>query len=257
VVRGVPGLRAAVDPFIDGALYNAAIVKRVRAVEVGADITIAGYHPGAYESRDVDTRAREMLERRGAVIVLGRPKSGKTRLLWQLLRQSPDAVIVAPRQPLPPPGFEEAGLRTLRDSLYLLLDDLHGVSPAMDVLEWRRRIEQATGGRCLIVSTSRDGEEWRLAQAHHPALVQTLGDGVIVRTSRSADEGEDMSLEQAQHLAGALALDMSAPDLRTRFDGTPGSITLDLQDMRRRYERMRADVKGDVAMSRLLDASCH
>jgi hypothetical protein len=42
---------------------------------------------------------------------------------------------------------------------------------------------------------------------------------------------------------------------RRRFDGTPGSLTLDLADMRDRYEHLRDTFVEGVRMSRLLDAA--
>ncbi len=247
-----PALAALIEPLVDERLRAAAVVRRVKALRVPEDVRIAGYRPDIQIDRPVMARARDLLERLGAVIIVGRPKSGKTRLAWDLIRERPEALAVIPHDPLPPAAFE--GSTLAGEDLVLFFDDLHRSALSGDPLAWRRRLEAASGSRCRVVGTSRDGDEWRAVERGAAAqLIESVGRAAVVLVSRSGVNGEDLTEELGRQLAGALGL--TRQEFERRFDGTPGSLTLDLEDMRDRYVRLRDEQRGAVAMSRLVDAA--
>lgn len=254
--HGWPALDRLIDPLIDSNLGNAARVKRAREMEIGTDIILANYNGDLYVQRQADDHAQSALEQRESVVIVGKPKSGKTRLAWQLLRTQPEALVVVPDSySARPPAFEASGL--LDSELVLFIDDLHRVAQTMDLLEWRRRLEDASGKRCLLVCTTRDSQDWELVKDEQSLLLDSLGPSATAFTSQTGgpgeEEGEDFPEVQGRLLAGALK--MSKKEFKNRFDGTPGSLLLDLQDMRRRYRTLRDDERGSVSMSRLLDSA--
>jgi len=89
-------------------------------------------------------------------------------------------------------------------------------------------------------------------------LLSELGRDALVFTSVVVDEwgerrGEDLSQDQGWEIAQAL--DLSRDSFDQSFDGTPGSISLGLDQMRNRYRKLRTEDRGGVSMSRLLDSA--
>lgn len=124
-------------------------------------------------------------------------------------------------------------------------------------LEWKNRLEEASKQSCLLVCTTRDGSDWEVVDREQERLLEELGAEATVFTSEvggpGEQEGKDLSMGQATDLARMLGL--SDQVFYGRFDGTPGSLLLDLKDMRRRYRELRSSSRGGVSMSRLLDSA--
>lgn len=157
--EGWPALYELIEPLIDARLSRAAKVKRTRLLEIPTDIHIEGYRPNLYINRQEEQLARTALSQRGGVIIIGKPISGKTRLAYQLLMEHPEALVVIPQHPMPPESFESSGL--VGNDLILFFDDLHEDYLHIDPLEWKQRLEDATGQRCLLICTTRDGKDWK------------------------------------------------------------------------------------------------
>jgi tetratricopeptide (TPR) repeat protein len=250
--EGWPALANLIEPLIDARLRRTATVKYARSLEIGTDILIAGYRPDIYLEPTAIRHAHTALAKQGGVIMIGRPKSGKTRLAWQLLQEKPDSVVVIPHDPRPPNSFEMSGLAG--EEIILFFDDLHRTALSIDPLEWHRRFEDASGKRCLLICTSRDGEDWKQVEKSGASrLLDVLNRDALVFSSRVGTEGADLS--EAEGLKLALALGISKHEFGQRFDGTPGSLTLDLVEMRTRYLRLRDEQRAGISMSRLLDAA--
>ena len=247
--EGWPELDRLIQPLIDGPLRNAAIVRTAADLVIGEDVWIAGYHENVFLERAPRILARDAVAGRGGTIIVGRPKSGKTRLAWELLREQSARLVVIPRQDRPPEMFEAAGLSGRHVTVFF--DDLHRIALTADPMEWQRRLEASTGQTCWLLATSRDGEEWKQVQRGRTAdILQQVG---VVFVSRNSQGGTDLTRDEGLRLAAELGV--SEDEFDNRFDGTPGSLTLDLQDMRRRYIELQETERGGVAMNRLLDAA--
>jgi len=78
-----------------------ATVKRARDLKVGVDVVVPDFRPDVYVPRNVDHLARDVLVQNRAVMIVGMPSSGKTRLAWNLLQSMPSALIVIPNNHTP------------------------------------------------------------------------------------------------------------------------------------------------------------
>ena len=264
--EGWPALEKLIEPLIDKNLGNAATIKRAHEVGlqrddqlwIGRGSVIAKFRDDVYVERGVDARARTALERDGVMIV-GRPKSGKTRLAWQLLQDWPEAVVVIPNpdSSKPPDNIELSGF--VGTDLVILFDDLHSVAETMDPLLWRRRFEEAHVRSCLVIGTSRDGEDWERVYRHQRYFLTELGPDAMVFTSkvsiRGEKRGEDLSIEEGVHLAKQWELELAWEDVSRGFDGTLGWVLFDFEDMHQRYVDLEKMEREGVLMSRLLDSA--
>jgi tetratricopeptide (TPR) repeat protein len=249
---GWPALASLVEPLVDQRLRNSATVKMAGAINVGTDVLIAGYRSDLYIELDSAARAREAVSKRSGVILVGKPKSGKTRLALNLIQERQNAVVVIPHEPRPPIEFETAGFTGA--DVVLFFDDLHRTLLSSDPLEWRRRFEDATGKQCVLICTSRDGDDWKMVcKSSTSRVADEMGQDAVVFTSFSEGRGSDLS--EGDGLALAAALGMNRREFRKRFDGTPGSLALNLSDMSSRYRRLQDESRDGVSMSRLLDSA--
>jgi Tfp pilus assembly protein PilF len=250
---GWPALTEIVEPFVDSSLRDAAIVKRSRLLEVGDDLVISrkGFRGDVYLQRAADQQADNALEKCGGVMIVGRPGSGKTRLALRLLQAQPDTVAVIPRHSQPPAKFElsvPVGVRVVA-----VFDDLTRSAITADPLAWQRRIQETSGCRCLMICISGDGREWDQVKRQHEALSTFLSVEAHIFTSRVGDKGADMSEAEGQLLAEMLGI--PGDKFKSNFGGTPGSLTLDLEGMSKRYEEMKGQEQLGILMNTALDAA--
>jgi len=255
---GWPKLAELLEPLIDGRLRGTATIKRSRnlkiGLETGSDIVIASYRPDIYEERLVDKLASEVLARNNNIIIIGKPRSGKTRLAHRLLQELPESLVIIPHTFPPSPPFEPSELTN--HDLILFLDDVHRTIRTHDPHRWKMLLSQMSPERCLVICTSRDGEDWMRVRDYETQLLDDLRQEVWVFTSKVGDKGEDFPADQAWNLAQAIGIGMSHREfIEHRFDGTPGSVTLNLDAMKERYDRLRNKYLGEVSISRLLDSA--
>jgi hypothetical protein len=182
------------------------------------------------------------------VLIIGGPRSGKTRLAWDLIRTHPDAVLVMPRDPRPPTGFATAGLRGRQ--IVVLCDDLHRDAEQFRPLLWMQAFADCCEHPYLIVTT-RDGLEWQRVRDHQTVLLDAIGDHGRVFTSETPDGGNNLSFAAGRRFARQHGLEEV---FLHQFDGTLGSLMLGLDHMQARYERLTNEHRAGVAASRLLDS---
>ena len=114
------------------------------------------------------------------------------------------------------------------------------------------------GARATLAERPGSGT-FRVAVARDPverpgAIAQNAG-SALASSASLADDPRARRRDLTLRLIGATAIGVSEDEFDNRFDGTPGSLTLDLQDMRRRYIELQETDEGGVAMNRLLDAA--
>jgi tetratricopeptide (TPR) repeat protein len=251
--EGWPALADLIEPLIDSRLRHAAKVKMASALAIGTDIALAGFREDIYIVRPALEQARAAFREKKTAMLIGRPKSGKTRLAWELLREYPQSLAVLPGRPEPPEEFESSTFAG--KDVILFFDDLHQAALTFDVPAWRDRFDEITAGRCRLLATSRDGKDWDTVRSA-PRLagwVEAAGEETRLFLSRAQGKGEDLSQQSGLELAAALKIDQE--EFERRFDGTPGSLTLNVSAMRDRYQRLSNEEAAGVPMSRLLDCA--
>jgi tetratricopeptide (TPR) repeat protein len=241
---------------LDDRLLAQATVKRIKEVRPGlrsanADVAIADFRPDVFIARKADREAAQVLDACGGLVLIGRPLSGKTRAALEVMRRSPEAVVVIPREDRPP-DFSRDGLRG--KDVILFIDDLHLVAPTLDLMGWLNRLRIAGTRTVRLVCTSRDGADWARVEEHQRLLIQQFGPACRVHTSRGPTEGADVTLEEGKALAARLDLKLSDEEFVRRFDGTPGSLTLDLSAMGARYRLLNQERVNGALGSRLIDS---
>ena len=193
-------LQEMIVPFVDEALRSAAWVGSPSDVPFSGVLPLDKYDPDVYLNRGADQLAREQLAETGAVIIVGKPKSGKSRLVSELLATRPDDLVIAPFSDIPPPDFEGSSLRG-RD-VFLLLDDVHDRAETLRPTQWIERLRAASQRPIRIVATSRDAADWtRVINHQGPLLRVTGGAEAAIRTSMSDGRGEDLTPEEGMRLA--------------------------------------------------------
>lgn len=213
-----PELAHRIQPFADKALSDLAIVVRADADELGEILRIKFFRD-VYVPRGVETAADEALKASRSLLLLGGPKSGKTRIVREVLRAHADAVVVVPTFRSPPLHFEPSSLSGTE--VILVVDNLGRDGAVFDSSAWLERIEAVNEEGTIFVATCRTGEDWERVRETHVALAERLTQSTV-HTS-DPPEGSNFTSEQARELARKLEL--SDAELDRRFDGsTPGSL---------------------------------
>ena len=153
--------------------------------------------------------------------VVGRPLQGKSRLAWEAIQAVlPGWTLVRWAHTASRP-FDMDAVRGQRVVLWLDdLDTYANPAEAPTLLDLPRLFRQARV-RLVIVATCAQGGSAALARAQLGPLLDGLRE---VRL-------EDISAEEGDALVGALAK-ANIPARRAAFDGTPGSLVLDIPHMR-------------------------
>jgi predicted ATPase len=214
-----PELEVRLNPFVDEALWQRAEVIRADLDEIEGRIAIDSYRDDVYIRRAIDERAQETLDQKGGVLLLGRPKSGKSRLARELVRRQSGALLLIPKARRPPEEFEESTFAEC--DVVLLADNLDGDPDALAPLDWWDRINRVSG-RLFFIGTCRGGDDWERVLSNHPALAARLQrENALIYTS-DPPVGHDLTLEQGWEMAERLKI--TRAEFNRRFDGTPGSI---------------------------------
>jgi hypothetical protein len=233
----------------DPRLLEVATIKRARDLRISAgnqfgDMVIPGWRPEIYQPREIESHAHRILVERRAVMLKGRPQSGKTRIAWQCLRRTPDTYVVIPRADHPPASAAK-GLRGRE--VFLFLDDLHLHAETLNAERWRQYLTDASDGVCQLVATVRTGQDWIQFEKSQHALLRAIGSECILNVG-------DLSKEEGGALRSMLG--MSPDEFEERWAGTPGSLVVGVaMAMRAGYDRLRSERVEGVSMSRLLDAA--
>ncbi len=237
-------LQRRFEPLIDSNLRaQVQVFKPVSELDAVKDFEIDTLLENVYISRETPEKVvRDVLNtevqddqgemrKQGRVLLVGRPLSGKTRMVWQLLKEYPDAFVMIPKQGTRlSHHFEIAGLSSLPANrpLILVFDGLDLTTDSSRPLEWHNYLKDHVKS-CLLICTAQDGLAWKRLYAHQFRVVEQVfisGDGHL---------GKDMTLNEARGLAAQLD---QQDNLSERFDGTPGSLISELTGMHDRYQRL-------------------
>jgi hypothetical protein len=227
-------------------LRSGLVTSRVRDLQLDDIRFKLGPNPQAFyfERPDPMARACEAL-RRAAVggaggpiglIIVGMPMVGKTRLAIEALRRTLpmfELLVWPPRDAAPSLDAIE-GFRGQR--VALLLDDLQESArreEAAFVLAAVARLRQVCK-RLVVVATSRAGNDNLLTQREFGALLPRLSRVDLKRMDPASDEAIQFLLEASDKA--------SEPHVES-FDGTPGSVLLDLERRTTQLRNLPSDAQ--------------
>ena len=214
---GVPELEQLIEPYVTEGFRDHASVFWAAAAPARPELHVPG-RPGPYIERPEHAAARRAFEN-GALYLVGRHNSGKSRLVCQLLRDNPHAIVVVPDQDEPPPSLDgEFDLR--HRPVILVFDNVHVAASAWRPLQWFNRFR--ANPRTTLILTTWNEQDWGEVKVHQSNLFQVLESEPVYLSQR---EGEDLDEDTGWRLAQEI--DMDRETFEQRFDGTPGSLLVD------------------------------
>ncbi len=194
----------------------------------------------AYLSRNSDKILGNSLAKDKNILIIGKPKIGKTRTAYEAISKIKNFVVIKPK----PIDYDLKEIKFppfINKHVILFLDDLQrfadkNVEGTIDI--FKRESEQL-----IIIATCRTGEELDFVKEN------------ILSLHREFDvlELEEINYGEAVKLIDEIKKENSDFKFNEQFDGTPGSITLDLDDIKARY-RNSGDGKVIIKAIKLLRA---
>jgi tetratricopeptide (TPR) repeat protein len=174
-----------------------------------------------YKGRDSDEAIMNSLKNHKNVLVIGMPKSGKTRSIYQALKAVfPDFFVIK----VPPKEVKQVRFPLLKRNYLVFFDDLNKFSDVnFDFNLFLKKIK-AKSKDLIVVSTCMSGDEYISVKDKSMQILSRFPTLVNLDEYKlDESEGEELARE-----AGVTW----KPD---QFLGTPGSVILDIEDMRNRY----------------------
>lgn len=168
-------------------------------------------------------------ESRG-VLLVARPKMGKSRTIFQMLKRVvfKNRTVLFVRSEPGPEFLASLQIPHQKDPI-IILDDLHKFSRNFDARLFMEKIHSISGKITLLAST-RDGGEFDRLKKEMPDYFLRHFQGIEIT---------ELDDDQGRELAKATGRDFqTAP-----FDGSPGSITMDIEAMLQRYHDLDDEAK--------------
>ncbi|CAD7766967.1 MAG: hypothetical protein DNFNHJIP_00372 [Candidatus Argoarchaeum ethanivorans] len=173
-----------------------------------------------YISRKSDVTIENILKNGKHILITGKPKVGKTRASYEAIEKLENFSVIKPRSE--EIEIEKIKIPTLSNKNFILfLDDLERFIG--------RNIDEVINGlkekskKLIVVATCRTGKELDLVKKELPSLYREFTNIELKKISE--EEGRELAKLAGLHLE--------------RFDGTPGTIILDMNDMIERYKEAR------------------
>lgn len=206
--------------------------KRVESLDPSTDMPLPRFVEGVYLPRPADDAARQALRQAArstrtaprqplGICVTGRAMLGKTRLAWEAMRVELTGWTFVPWPRGPQASIDFAALHSKRAVLWI--DQAQTFANPHEALLLNSLPEAfaAAGVRLVVVMTCRDGASERAARQHLEPLLARLT--TIPLTEISASEADQLaSLLKTAGIAAQPG----------QFDGTPGSVLLDVAGLR-------------------------
>ena len=175
-----------------------------------------------YKGRASDEAIKNSLKKHENVLVIGMPKSGKTRSIYQALKAVfPDFYVIT----VPPKEVEQVRFPLLKRNYLVFFDDLNKFSDVnFDFNLFLKKIK-AKSKNVIVVSTCRSGDEFRLLNDETMQFFKSTFTTVVDLDEYELNESEGEEL----------AREAGVTWKPNQFLGTPGSVILDIGDMKNRY----------------------
>jgi len=199
------------------------------------DFKIQGYEK-AYLPRGSDMTIENILKNGKNILITGKIKIGKTRAAYEAIKKLENFSVIKPRPEVI--GREKIKIPSFSNKNFILfLDDFQrfvdkNIDDVIDELKKKTK-------KLVVVATCRTGDELNLVKEENLYLYREF----------TVIELEEISEEDGNKLAEDIKKENEGFERKPeQFDGTPGSVTLDLEDMKDRY---RKAVDGKVILKAL------
>ncbi len=191
-----------------------------------------------YKRRGSDEEIEKLLKNHENVLVTGMPKSGKTRSVYEAIKVVfPDFFVIK----VPPKKVEQIRFPSMKRNYLVFFDDLNKFSEVnFDFNLFLKRVKEKTK-KLVVVSTCRSGDEFESVKEKSMETVRTFTKVVDL------DKYELSEIEGRE-----LAKEAGAKWKSEHFLGTPGSVILDIEDMKNRYRNSTDDEKTILRACKLL-----
>jgi tetratricopeptide (TPR) repeat protein len=204
--------------FSDLFIYSKA--KNLQQQDLGIQQPL-GANIEEYWRRDSDEEIEKSLKAHENVLIIGRPKMGKTRSVYQALKAAlPDFYVIR----VPPRKVEDFRLPFLKKNYLVFFDDLNEfIKVKFDFEAFLKKFAKKSK-LLVIVSTLRSGDEYNDVKKNSMQTLRDFPNEVNL---------DDYVMDKRD--GEALAVKAGVPWRPEQFLGTPGSVVLDIEDMKNRY----------------------
>jgi len=187
------------------------------------DFGIAEYRDYYYE-REEDRKIREALNEGKSILIIGRPKAGKTRAAYEAVKRLEGFKVVKFWEKLL--DTDKIPKSVKKGKNVLVFDDLNKFVDKVNLSEVKKKFEEESKS-VVVVATCRSGKELEEVE-------EKFSDAL--RDFERVELG-DVSEEEARKVANEAGIEFKS------FDGTIGSLFLGLETMRIRFEREPEECK--------------
>jgi len=181
------------------------------------------------------------------IIIIGKPLSGKTRAVYNHLnkiktdKKFKDFWFVKPAPVEKEELFKKEYEIPKKDKAIIVFDDLNKfVEKEFPIDVFTRVISKSKKSKIVVIATCRSGNEYEKVKEVCKEVRAIL---------RKEIELQDISKENGKKIAKETGKSMG------EFDGTPGSITLGLEEMRTRYKSFNDYQKSILKCIKLLNST--
>ncbi|MCQ4574700.1 MAG: tetratricopeptide repeat protein [Candidatus Brocadiales bacterium] len=174
------------------------------------------------------------------VLVVGKTGSGKTRTVYEAVKGMNGYVVLAPKHHTIPQNKLKAISYLRKKKVFLFLDDLDKYVKKVDIAMLIEQLKK-NAGALAVLATCRGGDPLELVEKTEPSFLMQFDD-------RTRIELRDLTPEEEEALASSLDRDWSP----TAYNRTPGSVAVDLPEMKVRYKNASSGGKTVVGLLKML-----
>lgn len=173
-----------------------------------------------YYHRDKDKKISEALDEGKNVLIMGRPKAGKTRAAYEAIRKIKGFKVIKFWEKLI--QFEEIPDNIFKGRIIVFIDDLNKYEKNLNFYELIKKLNEKSD-EFLILATCRTGEEYNTAMGEFGDNLREFEEVKI----------EDVEEEEGKEIAKRAKIKFN----ENEFDKTIGSLFLGLHTMKERYRK--------------------
>ena len=187
------------------------------------DLRVAKYNE-CYLKRSEDKELLEAINNNENALIVGMPQIGKTRAVYEAIIQKEDFNIIKFWEK--PIQFEEIPDDIFKVKTIIFLDDLNNFVKKLNLYELIKKIKEKNE-ESLILATCRTGDEYEKVKEEFSDILRDF---------------KIIEMEIVDTISGGKIAEKLNTNLK-KFDGTPGSLILELESMENRHSSLPNECK--------------